>query len=151
MKVDHITIGGNAVIRDTKDIEPQTKDFFKDFSKGNIISKIDQTPFVCKVTLQNGLAAFDLSIGNNLLCTSLCCFARKDRETIITYAKELGRNIRQREVSLLTPRKDQFIYTLVVNPSAPSEYLQLAAEIELYIYNAIYDGIRLRESSIRPN
>lgn len=115
------------------------KTFLKTFRR-EIISIIDQTPFVCKVTLQNGMAAFDLPIGNNLICTSLCCFVRKDRETIITYAKELGRSVLRKEFSLQTPRKDLFIYTLVVNPSAPSEYLQLAAEIELYIYNAISTG-----------
>lgn len=147
MKIEHISFGGTAVVLNTDSILPKTRDFFKPLQAGNITHKIDHTPFTCKITVENSIAIFDLYVGNNLLCTNFCCFAKEDKEPVLLYAKEITKKINPTAI-LTVPKEDHFFVTVLINPLAVSPFdLPLAGEIELYIYDAIYLGIKKRTSS----
>lgn len=146
MKVEHITFGRGTLIRDTKDIYPKTREFFKELQSGNITSKIDNTPFTCKITVENGIAIFDLLVKDSIVCTNICCFAKEDRETALLYAKDITSKIDNKRI-LTTPKEDCFIITILINPMVALLDLATAGEIELYIYDAIYQGIQKRATT----
>ncbi len=141
MKVEHITFKGNSTIRNTDDVWPKTKEFFKPFQKGNITQKIDNTPFTCKVTVDRNIAIFDLYVDKDILCTNICCFSKEDTEPALLYAKEITSQI-DRNHLLITPKEDCFIISIIINPLIALSDLALAGEIELYIYDAIYEGLK---------
>lgn len=151
MKVEHITLGGSTVIRDIKDILPETRDFFRPLQAGTVTHKIDMTPFICKITVDKDIAAFDLTVNNNLACTCFCCFGKENREAVLMYAKQITQLINPTAV-LAVPKEDHFIISVVVNPLAanPSDF-SLAGEIEFYIYDAIYIGMQKRTLSARKS
>lgn len=146
MKVEHITFGGGTSIRNTKDIYPKTREFFKELQSGNITSKIDNTPFTCKITVENGIAIFDLLAKDSIVCTNICCFSKEDKEAAILYAKDIASKIDNKRI-LTTPKEDCFIITIMINPTVALLDLATAGEIELYIYDAIYQGIQKRAST----
>lgn len=148
MKIKHITFGGNTAVRDTRDILPSTKEFFKPFQQGCVTQKIPGTPFTCRVLIENNIAAFDLLIDDQLICTNLCCFAKEDREPVLLYAKDLVQRLYPTTL-LIAPKEDLFFITILINPLAAMAHLATAGEIELYIYDAINEGIKKRSSSSR--
>lgn len=141
MKVEHITFKGNSITRNTDDIWPETKAFFKSFQKGNATQKIDNTPFTCKVTVDKNIAIFDLYVNKDILCTNICCFSKEDTEPALLYAKKITSLI-DKTYLLITPKESCFIISIIINPLIAPSSLALAGEIELYIYNAIYEGLR---------
>lgn len=146
MKVEHITFGNTSAIRNTKDIYPKTREFFKPLQVGNVIHKIDNTPFTCKITVDEGISLFDLYINNDLICTNICCFAKEDKEPALLYAKNITSIIDKNRI-LTTPKEDCFIITILINPIAAGLDLMTAGEIELYIYDAIHQGLIKRNST----
>lgn len=146
MKVEHITFGGSTSVRDTKDIYPETREFFKPLQSGNVTHKIDNTPFTCKITVDKGIAIFDLLVKDSILCTNICCFAKEDKEAALLYAKDITSKI-DKKLLLTNPKEDCFIVTVVINPLVALFDLATAGEIELYIYDAIYEGLQKRSSS----
>lgn len=148
MRIEHITFGGDSVIRNTDDIYPLTREHFKSLRAGSVTEKIDKTPFTCEITVENNIAIFDLKNDDKLICTNFCCFAKEDKEAVLLYAKSLASKINP--TGLLTkPKEDHFIITVIVDPFAsPSDFL-LAGEIELYIYDAIWIGLQQRSPSMK--
>jgi hypothetical protein len=156
MKIEHITFGGSAFIRDTNDIYSETVEHFKTFQGGCIEEEIKDTPFTCKVTVQDNIAIFDLKIKDDILCTNFCCFAKGDKEPVMLYVNDLASKIAPLKV-LTAPHEDMFLYTIIINPFAGiggdvmpihkklgtyASNATLAGEIELYIYDAIRRGIK---------
>lgn len=147
MKIEHITYGGNVAIRDTKDIYPETVEFFKEFQSGCITAPIPETPFTCKITVASNIAIFDMNIGRDILTTNFCCFTKEDSEPVQLYAKQLAMQLPfYKNKILIQPKLGNFFITIIVNPFAGVQYipeLSLAGEIEFYVYDAIRIGLRL--------
>jgi hypothetical protein len=141
MKVDNITFGGLSVVRDTNDIFPETVKHFKAFQAGSIEKEIKDTPFTCKITVQDSIAVFDLKIKDNILCTNFCCFTKEDKEPVMLYIRDLTSKIMPMKI-VTTPHEDMFLFSIIINPFAGIQYASLAGEIELYIYDAIRRGIK---------
>ena len=140
-KAEHLTFMGSSVVRDSNDIYPETVEYFKPFQAGSVTGKIDRSPFTCKVTVDKGMAIFDLSVNGNIFCTTVCCFEKADKEPAMLYVKDLASIFGKHQI-LSQPKLDCFLYSIVVNPFACSPaYSQIAGEIEFYIYDAIRRGI----------
>lgn len=146
MKVEHITFGNTSTVRDTEDIAPETREFFKPLQEGSITRKIDHTPFTCKITVDKGIAMFDLNANGSIVCTNICCFAKEDKEAALLYAKDITSKIDKKRI-LTTPKENHFLITILINPIAAGLDLIIAGEIELYIYDAIYQGLQ-KETSV---
>lgn len=146
MKIEHITFGSTSIIRNTDDIYPETREFFKPLQAGSLTYKIDKTPFTCKITVDKGIAIFDLSAKGSIVCTNVCCFSKEDKEAVLLYAKDLTTKIDEKRI-LTNPKEDHFIITILINPLAAGFDLSIAGEIELYIYDAIYQGLQKRAST----
>jgi len=140
-KAEHITFMGSSVVRDSNDIYPETVEFFKPFQAGSMNEKIDRSPFTCRVTVDKGMAIFDLSMKGNIFCTTVCCFKKADKEPAMLYVKNLS-SIYEKNIVVRQPSSDCFLYTVVINPfiCSPDE-AQIAGEIEFYVYDAIRRGI----------
>lgn len=145
MKVDHITVGSSSSVRDTDDIWSETVEFFKPFQAGSITAEIDGTPLTCKVTVDGDIAVFDLMRDDSIVVTNICCFSKQSAEQTIQLTKQLIDKIGQRK-SIPVPKADNFFITVIVNPFVRMGDLQLAGEIELYIYDAIRRGMEKRGS-----
>ena len=141
MRVEHITFGGSAITRDTQDISPLVKELFKPFQQDCVTRKIDKTPFTCKIIIENNIAVFDLLVDDNLICTNLCCFAKEDKEPVLLYVKNMVQQISPTTI-LTMPKEEHFFVTIMINPFAAIAHLGTAGEIEFYIYDAIYEGLR---------
>ena len=142
MKVDHITYKGNSVVRDTEDVLKTTINHFKDFENGSVELPISKTPFTCKVTVDNGMAVFDIKKNEALFCTNFCCYNKIDRNAVLMYCNDLINGMKGDRM-ILNPKSDMFIITFIINPFAVTHQdMQLAGEIELYIFNAILRGLK---------
>ena len=147
MKVEHITFGGNTVVRDTADILPSTKAHFfpiqSQVKNGRFELPIPQTPFTCKVTAEGGIAIFDLRTEDGFLATTVCCLSPENREAAMLYADQLAESIDKTRI-LTRPKEGRFMISFMVSP--PAIHLltkaMLAGEIELYIYQAIWNGTK---------
>lgn len=140
MKIQHLTtISHNRVFRDTNDILPGTQKFFKflGIKKGKLVKPIPETPLTCRVTAGDGVAAFDLMLGDILLFVNICCFKDADIESCMQNVDELAKKMPVKSETI-TPEIGQFIYTIPVMPFAAPSVLQLCGEIELYIYYELY-------------
>lgn len=147
MKVEHLTFGGNSVVRDTDDVEKETREFFKPLQLCmGVIERFDikGTKLNCKVTIDSGMAAIDMKIGNDILTTSFCCFSKEDMGTVMSLVRDIVTRIYGRANIIRDPKEEKFIYTIMI-PSVLAlnnmDQLELAGEIELYIYDAIRIGI----------
>ncbi len=147
MKVEHITYGGNVVVRDTIIILPETVEYLREFQVGTVTAKIKKSPFTCKITVSGNIAFFDMNIGDDILTTNFCCFTKEDSEPVQLYARNLATQLPfLKNKILIQPKLDNFFITIVVNPFAGllhKSEMSLAGEIELYIYDAIRSGLGL--------
>lgn len=142
MKVEHITYNGNSILRDTKDIFPETIKFFEplQINEGAITIDIEHTKMNVKVTVENCIAVFDMRIGEIPLTINLCCFDKNDREPVMLYARDVVHHIYGENKLLNQPSNDRFLYSITI-PSTVAisipDQLETAGEIEFYIYNAL--------------
>ncbi len=144
MKVEHLTITGSSAIRDTVDILPRTMAHFAHLEKHPKLSKIDQTPFDVKLTVQDGIAIFDILKNGELLFVNVCCFDAQDKEPALLYVKDLVRSNPLFKTAIIREPSEPFwIFTVPINifAATPSD-AQLAGEIEFYIWNSIRLGLK---------
>lgn len=143
MKVEHLTYRGSSITRDTDEILAETIEHFKAFQAGSVTAQIEKTNFVCKVTVSDNIAFFDLLLNNKIFCTNFCCFAKEDKEPVMLYLRDLVSGMNKIDgVNIMpkTPSLDHFIYTIIISPAPPHDTM-IAGEIELYIYDAIRRGL----------
>ena len=144
MKVEHLTLIGSSAIRDTNDILPDTISHFSSLERHPKLSKIEQTPFHVKTTVENGIAIFNIQKGSEILFVNVCCFDSKDTVPAMLYVRDLVRgNAFLKNMVIREPTEPMWFFTIPINVLAmtPQE-AQLAGEIEFYIYNAIYRGLK---------
>lgn len=142
MKIEHITIKGNTVIRDSRDIALYTLDFLKEMQVYNQIVTVDipKTLLKVKITSAPGGAMFDIMKGPAIAFTNACCFSSDNKDEIIDLTQQLVRQLPFLNTQIIQqPRLDQFIYSIPVIPFSitPVEAM-ICGEIELYIYYSLY-------------
>lgn len=139
MKVDHITVGGSQLIRDTSDISLKVRQLLDVFQFGYESRTVTHKdlPFSVKITATNEGCVFDIVVNGGPAIMNLCSFSKKHRKGIIDLAKDfnsqLGLNFETQR-----PRLNTFIYSFIVNPFIPSDVSMIAGEVELYIYDQIH-------------
>lgn len=140
MKVQHLTLGGNSVIRDTADILPSTQKHFRLISieyKTQTVS-IPDFPFRIKITATAEGVAFDLMRGGLPAVMNMCCFERENRDVILDLVRGFAEQFPvYNESKVIVPLKKHWLYSIIVNPYIPAELMPLAGETELYIYNEL--------------
>lgn len=147
MKVQHLTALGTADVRDTADILPTTVFNFKNFETGKSTADyIKGLPLFCKITIEDNIAIFNLQKGNDILFVNVCCFNEIDSETAFMYVKKLIRGNPLFEKTVVRkPSLGHWLYTIPVNLVEGLPYAALAGEIELYIFNSIRIGLKIKE------
>lgn len=139
MQIEHITLGGNSVIRDTSVVLMETLNILSDFkiSEGSVELPFPMTSFKVKVTATDEGAMFDIRKGQEIVTTNVCCFQVSQRDGLIEHVQQLSKMFGVDIV--IQPKLDQFIYTILINPfAATHEEIQIAGEIELYIYYTLF-------------
>ena len=149
MKVEHLTVGGNSVIRDTADILPTTVAYFKASPRIPRIGRYSYTiPVGLTISLTNTEHAFvfDISehntwIGQHTpLTISVCSRGPAGVEEALNLVENIvAKNPVWKTLAVRKPELSRFIYTVVLLPTTPST-MALCGEIELYIYNEILKG-----------
>lgn len=142
MKVEHLTVMGNSMIRDSHDIDLKTLDVLKKFQfrKGATVLDFPLTELKVKITSTDEGAMFDIRKGENIAFTNACCFDRENRETILDLVRDLsGRLPFIKQEIVREPKMDQFLYSIPVAPFlfSPDE-IMMAGEVEFYIYYSLY-------------
>jgi hypothetical protein len=140
MIVEHITLGGNSTKRDSTDIALSTINLLKDFQirYGSAELPFPRTDFTVKITATEEGAIFDINKGGQIAFTNVCCFGHHQDE-MIDYAQSLSKRTILGADIIKRPKRKEFIYTIPVMPFALSpDEIQIAGEIELYIYYSLY-------------
>lgn len=141
MNVEHLTLGGASLVRDTKDIHLSTINLLKDFKirEGTVKLPFPNTDFTIKVSAAGEGAIFDIMLGHRLLCSNVCGFESEFKHIMCGLAAKLAKGTLFSADIIREPELDQFIYTVPVDIfAATPEQLQIAGEIELYIYYLLY-------------
>lgn len=142
MKAEHITVLGSSVVRDSLDINLKTLDVLKEFQFSSGVKELDFpfTDFKVKITATDEGALFDIKKGTEIAYTNACCFNAENRETILDLVRTLTlQHPLMKQHIIREPKRDQFLYTVPVNPFclSPDEAMT-AGEVEFYIYYSLY-------------
>lgn len=143
MQVEHITLGGNSVIRDTAGILPTTRgklDAIRLSYESKVIS-IQALPFKLKITATEEGAAFDVMKDKNLAVTNFCCFEAGYSDVVLSNIHSLADMYNKIgfKMKVIEPVTPQWLYSAVINPFALSpELMMIAGEVELYIFEQLY-------------
>lgn len=142
MKIEHITLGGNAVIRDTVDILDTTKRFFStiDMAYESKLYTIPKLPFKIKVSAAPEGAIFDIQIAGNPSIVNVCCFAESSSKEMIQHVDHIANMFRMfmPSISVTEPVTPQWLYSVIMDPRLSPDIAKLAGEVELYIYERLY-------------
>lgn len=139
MIVEHISLlSGDSTPRNTNDILPETRTFFRALGTGE---KIPNTRFTLRVVDHPVIGVFDLLIEENLVTTNVGCYGASGREIALNHMRSLSRshpvfaNIFH---SMKQPMTDQFLITMPigVGVATPMDW-RVAGEIEFYIYESL--------------
>ena len=143
MKVEHLSVLGNSVIRDTEDILPETVKHFKIFQQGSVTAGIRGTSFNCKITVEAEIGIFNIQKGEEIAIVNVCCFQKHDTEPAMLYVRSLLKGLPFYATQIVRePSESSWLYSIVINPfiTSPQESM-IAGEIEIYIYDAIWKGL----------
>src|SRR5688572_28606314 len=131
MQVEHLTLGGNSAIRDTKNILPGTIEFFRPFqiNDGSKFIPLPKTNFHVKVTAGKEGAMFDMNKGESLAFTTVCSFEKKHSTSMLAKVEEMHQTMMP-GTKLVKPKLDQWIYSVPIDLSElTSEDIMLAGEV----------------------
>lgn len=147
MQVEHITFIGNSVVRDTDQLSIDIKKGLEAFRQGSATYEIED--FICKTTVEDGMAVFDLLVEKEYISINYCCFSKESKERILYYAMDFVKKMNT-NYQLVFPKSDYFIISILnQNLSAKKHhFLPIAGDMALYIYDAIYEGVK--ERSVKP-
>lgn len=142
MKVEHLTLSGNTLVRDSKDIEFFTLSYLKDFQITDTTKTIDfpKSDLKVKITSSGEGAVFDVMKGENILFTNICCFREEYSSEMFDLVKRFARMIPIYKTTIVrNPDLNQFLYTVPIAPFMASiNEIMMTGEIELYIYYSLY-------------
>lgn len=140
MKVEHITLGGNSVIRDTSVILMETISLLKHFQieSGSKTLPFPRTDLTVKLTHTAEGAMFDIMKGSCIAIANVCCFQQIHAPGLMDQVRTLAARIYSADI-VRDPELDKFIYSVpIAFWSLSPEEMQTAGEIELYIYYSLH-------------
>lgn len=146
MKIEHITLGGNSIIKDTDDsVYQETIDLLKN-SGFKINGKADNktlsvlfTDFKVRITYSEGILMFDILKGDQMFFTNICSLHKSRKMDAMSYVIASSKNLESLGFGEpKEPKHGAFIYTIPVNPFAlmmlePDEMVKVA-DIEFCAY-----------------
>jgi hypothetical protein len=142
MKIEHITLGGNAAIRDSADILDTTKRFFSiiDIAYESKLYTIPKLPFKIKVSAAPEGAIFDIQVDGKPSIVNVCCFSDKSSSEMIQHVDGMAGMFRlfMPTISVVEPVTPQWIYSIIMDPKISPKIATLAGEVELYIYERLF-------------
>ena len=140
MKVQHLTLGGNSVTRDTAEIAPVTRQYFRAAKVAYTSTQIHlpDVPTTVKITATEEGAAFDLYYQGAPITTNLCCFSAAQKPEILSLLRNLAKGLPYGAPK--TPAADVFLYSVILLPFAPPAWLATAGEIELYLFEQLFSA-----------
>jgi len=146
MKVQHLTLGGNSVTRDTAEIAPVTRQYFRAAKVAYTSTKIElpAVPATVKITATEQGAAFDLLYQGAPIVVNFCCFSAHQKEEIISLVWRVSDGLPYGAPK--TPAADIFLYSVVLLPFAPPEWMAIAGEIELYLFEELFSAWKEKQN-----
>lgn len=143
MKVEHITLGGNTVIRETETILQSTKQHFEavGWKYESQTLNIPDLPFSIKITAAISGAVFDIQKAGQPVVSNYCGWPGGDTLEYVKHLAEMfGKYIPAYGI-VLEPVTPHWVYSIVVNPVGLSPHeIMIAGEVELYIYERLFEA-----------
>lgn len=134
MKVEHITLGGSAVIRDTSSVSDAVKRHLSGITGVSQKIWIPELPFGIMITVTNEGVMFNLQKGDDIAILNVCCFDTQYNSTLLGFITKVNRF----GFEIIEPVTPNWLYSIMINPFILSaSELTLCGEVELYIYNQI--------------
>jgi hypothetical protein len=133
MKIEHITLGGNAVIRDTDSISDAVKNKLSGITGKTQKLWIPDIPFGIVITVNEEGAIFNLQKGEVPFTVNVCCFEEKYKSTMLANVDQLNFF----KFDTIDPVTPNWLYTCIFMPILDPYEASLAGEIELYIYHQL--------------
>ncbi len=145
MKIEHITLGGNSVIRDTADILSITKRYFSaiDIAYESRLYTIPKLPFKIKITAAEEGAMFDIQVEDFPAIVNVCCFEERNSDMMMQHINQMADMFIKfmPGLKMKNPSGENWIYSVIVNPMALTPLdMVTAGEVELYIYERLYQA-----------
>lgn len=135
MKIEHITLGGSAVIRDTNTISNAVKNKLDGISGKTEKIWIPDLSFSLNITVTHEGCMFNIEKGSNIALLNVCCFDTKYKSLLISLIEKAN----YFGFDIIDPVTPNWLYTIMVNPLILSKNeLALCGEIELYVYERIF-------------
>ncbi|MEG1899863.1 MAG: hypothetical protein RR183_09365 [Bacteroidales bacterium] len=145
MKVEHVTHLGSTTVRDTASIDSKTIEFFKGLQITDAFVDrwdIKDTEMNVKLTVSQNIALLNMNVEKMPIALNVFCFSEKDKEPCMLYVRDFVEAFGENVKDIKMPKSGAFIYTVLTPFSAIHlSQLQLAGEIELYIYDAVRRAI----------
>lgn len=137
MTTEHITAGltNHVALRHSHQVLPETLAHFRPCIRPGTPVPIPETPFLLRSTALDGSCAFDLIHGLMPIFVNIGCWNPAKREEVIDAVRGLQQRL-PHQSTLRLPERDSFLYSVMLFP-APPDVMQLAGEIEFYIYETI--------------
>lgn len=136
MKVEHITLGGNAVIRDTDNISDAVIHRLGFISGQNQKIWIKDLPFGIKITVGEEGCLFNIEKNDQPAIMNICCFDSKYKGKMMSHLHQVNFF----DFTIIDPVTPNWLYSVMINPFLlTNEELELAGEVELYIYHQIFN------------
>lgn len=139
MQIEHITLGGSSVLRDSTAILPETVELLRAFQlrDGVRVLPFPRTSLTVKVTSSVEGAIFDVMKGEGIGVTNVCCFEDGYSAMMFAHVEQLHELFRFGDPRM--PVLSTWLYSIFIDPMAMSpEEFRVAGEVELYIYYSLY-------------
>jgi len=142
VKVEHITLGGNSLIRDTASIAPETAAYFRrvKIAYSSVLISLPEADADVKITATDDGAAFDILYRGAPVVTNFCSFSKEQKPGIMELVRELAGSYPLGSTKPKSPAMDILLYSVTLLPFAPPEWMSVAGEIELYIFDQLYSA-----------
>lgn len=139
MNIEHLTLGGTSVIRDTGKITEVNRTFFNPIRLGyenkNLI--LSGLPFNIDITATKEGATFGLKTHDKPMVINVCCFDKEYSNVMLEMVKYINGKLLFNAFEIVKPAVSQWLYSALLNPLAGKEDLMIAGEVELYIYDQL--------------
>jgi len=140
MIVEHITLPGNTSFRDTQCITDEVRHILSPLQLKCVSKKIviPELPFVVNLTAVEEGAIFDLLLDDQPVTVNVCCFKEEYSKEMFELLESLSDSLYDGIISPRLPTSDTWMYSSIVSITTSPEFLRIAGEVELYIYEQLY-------------
>ena len=152
MKIEHLTLGGNSVMKDAEDsvhtetLEILRKNGFQiNSSHESKTLPVSGTRFQIKITMENGIIMFNVEIADQIGFLNICSTQEATKVEAMKHVNNMHESLKSNGFGLGKPKQPKhgaFIYTIPVNPFVAQTWtkdeLAMVADLEFCIFYALY-------------